>query len=65
MLRVARAVMSNHTFDDLVRMMIIDDIPALEQALNEGADVNMLDEVDPLNPAANELVIADRMVPPI
>ena len=45
--------MSNHTFDDLVDMML-NDIPALEQALNEGSDVNMVgDEVDPPKHAAN------------
>ena len=49
----ARAVISNHTYDDLFMMMHNEDIPALEQALNEGADVNMVDEVDPLNPSAN------------
>ena len=36
------AVMSNHTFDDLFDMMADNNIPALKQALNEGADVNML-----------------------
>jgi len=36
-------VMSNHTFNDLAGMLFCNDFPALEQALNEGADVNMLD----------------------
>ena len=53
MLRVARAVMSNHTFDDLMDMMSNEDIPALEQAFNEGADVNMVSEVDSSKPSAN------------
>ena len=44
MLRIARAAMSNHTFDDLDGMMNDNDFPALEQALNEGADVNMVDD---------------------
>ena len=38
--------MANHTFYDLVNMIHEHDIPALEQALDEGADVNMVDEVD-------------------
>ena len=47
--------MANHTFDNLYNMMMYDDnFPALEQAFNDGADVNMVDpEVDPPNPAAN------------
>ena len=45
MVRVARAVMANHIFNNLYNMMRFGDIPALEQALNEGADVNMLNPV--------------------
>merc|ERR1711865_352305 len=37
-------IMSNYTFDDLYENY--DNIPALQQALNEGADVNMLDDED-------------------
>ena len=45
---------SRTIFRDLLMMMDgMVDTPALEQALNEGADVNMVDEVDPLNPSAN------------
>ena len=40
LLRLARAVMSNHTYYDVYDMIEAEDIPALEQALNEGADVN-------------------------
>merc|ERR1711865_473650 len=40
------SVMANHTFDDLKYMIFRENIPALEQALNEGADVNMLDYRD-------------------
>ena len=43
------AVMSNHTFRDLRDMVDANNIPALEQALNEGADVNMLSQVDSSN----------------
>ena len=59
LLSVALAVMSNRMiqscpFRDLSRMMFDNDFPALEQALNEGADVNMLnDEVDSSNLVAN------------
>ena len=54
MLRVARAVMSSHTFKDLCDMMNANNLPALEQALNEGADINMGDdEVDSSNLAVN------------
>ena len=45
--------MSNHTFDDLFDMMADNNIPALKQALNEGADVNMLDEVGSSNLAVD------------
>ena len=43
--------MANHTFQDLFVMLCDNNMPALEQALNEGADVNMLDEVDLSNQA--------------
>merc|ERR1711865_296437 len=36
--------MSSHTFDDLYDMMDANDFPALEQALNEGADINMVNK---------------------
>ena len=47
--------MSNYTFDALCDMLLDDnDFPAFEQALNEGADVNMVgDEVDSPNLAFN------------
>ena len=51
LLRVARAVMANHTFDKLFDMMDANDFPALKQAFDEGADVNMLNEVDLSNQA--------------
>ena len=53
MLRIDRAVMSNHTFDELFQMMWDNNFPALAQALDEGADVNMLDGVDFSNLAVN------------
>ena len=53
LLRVARAVMSNLTFHDLFHMMYVNNFPALAQALDEGADVNMVDGVDSLNLAVN------------
>ena len=53
LLRVARAVMSNLTFHDLFHMMYVNNFPALEQAFNEGADINMLNEVDSSNLAVH------------
>ena len=45
--------MSNHNFEDLWTMVDANNFPALKQALNEGADVNMLSRVDSLNLAVN------------
>ena len=44
LLRVARAVMG-HTWNDLLNMTADNNIPALEQALLEGFDVNMVNYV--------------------
>ena len=45
--------MSNHTFGDLYEMMDANNVLALEQALNEGADVNRLDGVESPNLAVD------------
>merc|ERR1712086_363566 len=39
-------IMANHTFDKLFDMMDANDFPALKQAFDEGADVNMLNEYE-------------------
>ena len=44
--------MATHTYNDLCDMMY-GNFPALEQAVHEGADVNMLDGVDFSNLAVN------------
>merc|ERR1712166_449456 len=37
-------VMPNHTFQELAAMVMCCEVPALEKALNEGFDVNMLED---------------------
>ena len=45
--------MANPAFDEHSNMIYESNIPALEQALNEGADINILNEVDSSNLAVD------------